>query len=320
LNISHQGKKTSICKLFGNRNFIFILAIALALAAGQGAERIEPLLLPTLAVAMTLTATSITNRDLAAGRSSPRPILVSLLLNYVLMGGMMLLVASWLIEDSELWAGFVAIAAVPPAVSATPFSFMLGGNAVFSLIGTTGLYLAALGLTPGIMILLLGTTFFSPVRLLIILAELIVIPLTVSRVFLFTGLARSIAKWQETAINWCFFITIYIIIGLNHQVFFQQPDIVLKVVLIATAITFMLGHIVDFAARRLHIERSTIISMIIMATRKNTGLASVIAISFFGERAAFPAGVLAMFSILFIVWLGFYLKKQAKEPSLSNIR
>ena len=116
--------------------------------------------------------------------------------------------------------------------------------------------------------------------------------------------------------NWCFFITIYIIIGLNRQVFFEQPDIVLKVVMIAIASTFMLGHIIDFITRRLHIERSTTISMIVMATRKNTGLASVIAISFFGERAAFPAAVIAMFSVLYIVWLGFYIKKQEKEPPL----
>jgi BASS family bile acid:Na+ symporter len=230
---------------------------------------------------------------------------------------MALLIARWLVDDSKLWAGFVTIAVVPPAVSVTPFSFMLGGSTIFSLIGTTGLYLAALGLTPGLMVLFLGTDFFKPVRLLLILVQLIVVPLTVSRVFLFTGLARSIAKWRDTAVNWCFFITIYIIIGLNRQVFFEQPDIVLKVVIIAIAMTFMLGHIIDFVARKLHIERATTISMIVMATRKNTGLASVIAISFFGERAAFPAAVLAMFSVLFIVWLGFYLKKQEKEPSLS---
>jgi len=174
----------------------------LALAVGQGAVWIEPVLLPALAVAMTLSTVSITNRDLASIKSTPRPILISLLLNYVIMGGIMLLMARWLINDSEIWAGFVTLAAMPPAISVTPFSYMLGGDTVFSLMGTTGLYLAALGLTPGIMMLLLGADFVNPARLLLILAQLIVIPLGVSRLLLYTGLAQSVIKWRDTAINW----------------------------------------------------------------------------------------------------------------------
>ena len=44
-------------------------------------------------------------------------ILISLLLNYLVLGGIILLMARWLIDDSELWAGFAIIAAVPPAVA-----------------------------------------------------------------------------------------------------------------------------------------------------------------------------------------------------------
>lgn len=116
----------------------------LALTVGQGAVRIKPGLLPALAVAMTLSTVSITNRDLASIKSTPRPILISLLLNYVIMGAIMLLMARWLINDSEIWAGFVTLAAMPPAISVTPYSYMLGGNTVSSLMGTTGLYLAVI--------------------------------------------------------------------------------------------------------------------------------------------------------------------------------
>lgn len=224
----------------------------------------------------------------------------------------MLLMARWLINDSEIWAGFAILAAMPPAIAVTPYSYMLGGNTVFSLISTTGLYLAALGLTPGIMILLLGADYVNPARLLLILVQLIIIPLAISRVLLYKGLAQSIIKWRDTAINWAFFTTIYIIIGLNRQVFFEQPGILFGVIIISIALTFGLGHAIDFIARRLNIDRSTRISWIIMSTRKNAGLTSVIALAFLGERAAIPAGVLAMFGVLFIVWMGFYFKKQVK--------
>lgn len=284
----------------------------LALAVGQGAVWIKPVLLPALAVAMTLSTVSITNRDLASIKSTPRPILISLLLNYVIMGGIMLLMARWLINDSEIWAGFVTLAAMPPAISVTPYSYMLGGDTVSSLMGTTGLYLAALGLTPGIMMLWLGANFINPARLLIILAQLIVIPLGVSRLLLYTGLAQNVIKWRDTAINWIFFITIYIIIGLNRQVFWEQPDVLLQVIIIAATYTFGLGHVIDFITRKLHIDRPSSISWILMGTRKNTGLASVVALAFLSERATIPVAASAMFSLLYFVWLGFYLKKEVK--------
>jgi len=261
---------------------------------------------------MTLSTVSITNRDLASIKSSPRPILISLLLNYVAMGGIMLLMARWLINDSEIWAGFVTLAAIPPAIAVTPFSYMLGGDAIFSLIGTTALYLVALGLTPGMMILLLGADFVNPTRLLLTLVQLIIVPLAISRVLLSRGLAQSVIKWRDTALDWIFFITFYIIIGLNRQVFFEQPDILLRVSLIAIALTFGLGHAIDFIARRLQIKPSTRISWVVMGTRKNTALASVIALAFLGERATIPAAVCAILAALFIVWLGFYFKKQVK--------
>jgi len=281
----------------------------LALAAGQEAAWIEPLLLPSLAVAMTLSTVSVTNRDLASIKSSPRPIFISLLLNYLLMGGIMLLMARWPINDSEIWAGFVTLAAMPPAIAVTPYSYMLGGDTIFSLIGTTGLYLVALGLTPAMIVLLLGANSISPVRLLLILVQLIAIPLAISRALLATGAAQNVIKWRDTAINWATFTTIYIIIGLNRQVFFEQPGILFTVIIITVALTFGLGHAIDFTAKRLNIDPSTRLSWIIMGTRKNTGLASVIALASLGERATIPAAVLAMFAVLFIVWTSFYFKK-----------
>ena len=109
-----------------------------------------------------------------------------------------------------------------------------------------------------------------------------------------------------------FFITIYIIIGLNRQVFFEQPDILLKVVIISFVVTFAVGHAIEFITRKLDIDRASSISRMVMGTKKNTGLASVIALTFLGERAAFPAAILAVFGVLTIVWWGFYFKKQAK--------
>jgi len=289
-----------------------MLSIVLGLAIGQGAVWTKPLLLPVLAVAMTLSTISITNRDLASIKSTPRLIPISLLLNYVVLGGIILLMARGLIDDSDIWLGLLVITAMPPAISVVPFSYMLGGNMAFALIGTTGLYLAALGLTPAIMMLLLGADFLNPVELMLILVQLIVIPLVISRILLSKGLAQSIDRWRDTAVNWCIFIVNFTIIGLNRQILFGQPDVLLKVVIIAAAVTFGIGHATNYIAGKLHIDWPTRISWMVMSTRKNSGLASIIAIAFLSERATFPAAIFAIFEILSIMWWGFYLKRRGQ--------
>jgi len=312
LQLSYLLRFIAIRRLLRNRNFIFILPIILGLAVGQGAVWTKPLLMPALAVSMTLSTTNITNRDLASIKSTPRLIPIALLLNYAILGGIMLLMARWLIADGDILRGFMVIIAMPPSISVVPFSYILGGNLVFSLLGTTGLYLVALGLTPAIAMLLLGADLLKPTELLIMLVQLIVIPLGISRLLLLKGLAQSIDKWRDTAINWCFFIIIYTIVGLNQQIFLEQPDVLLRVVIIAAVSIFAIGHATQYIARKLHADHPTSISWMLMSTRKNTGLASLVAIAFLNERAAFPIAVYAIGEILSFIWWGFYFKKRGQ--------
>ncbi len=298
-------------KLFRNRNFILILSIVLGLAIGQAAIWTQPLVLPVMALIMTLSAISITSRDFASLKMMSGRILISLLLNYLVMGGIILLMARWLIDDSELWAGFVIIAAVPPAVAVVPYSYILGGDTFFSLMGMMGAYLLALVLTPAIMVLFLGIDFFNPVELIVMLLQLIVIPLVVSRILLFTGLTQRIERWRGTIVNWSFFVVLFTIIGLNREVFFGQFDVLLWSAIIAIVITFVLGYVIELIARVLHTNRATSISLILMGTMKNYGLAGAIALTLFSERASIPGSICIVVAVLRMVWLLFHFKKPA---------
>ncbi len=301
-----------VINLLRNRNFIFLFAIAVGFAVGEGvAVRTQPVVIPALTLVMTLSTATITSRDLASIKTMPRTILSSLLLNYVVMGGIMILLATWLINDSDLWAGLVIVAAVPPAVAVVPFSYMLGGNTVFSLTGLIAAYLAALVLTPAIMMLFLDVGFLNPVELLSILGQLIVIPLVISRILLFTGLTRNINKWRGTVVNWSFFIVVFTIVGLNRQVFFGNFDVLLKITIIAILVSFILGFAIELIAKALHIDRATNVSLILMGTKKNYGLASVIALTLLSKKAAVPGTICLVFAILHTVWLSFHFKKPA---------
>ncbi|MFC2024503.1 bile acid:sodium symporter family protein [Chloroflexota bacterium] len=316
--LSVNKNKIVFRQLFRNQSFIFILGIVLALTIGQGAVWTEPLLIPALAVAMTLSTLGITNENLVSIRKSPRTVLISLLLNYAVMSTVLLLMSWRLIDDSELWKGFVTMASVPPAISVTPITYALGGNTLISLIGTTGLYLIALGLTPGIMIIFLGTDLISPLMVLLTLTQLIIVPLLISRLLRFKGLDKHIDKWRDTAVNWCFFVVIFTVIGLNRQAFFEQPSTLFQVIVIAITVTFGLGHVVGFIATKLNVDRETNISYMLMSSRKNSGLASAVALSFFSRRAAFPAAIVNLIGLLCTVWWSYYFKKVLPNRQLRN--
>ncbi|MFC1911821.1 bile acid:sodium symporter family protein [Chloroflexota bacterium] len=300
-------------KLLRSRNFILILAIVFGLVTGKTiATWTEPLVLPALALVMTLSATNVTSRDFASFKAMPRQILASLLLNYAVMGGIILLMGWWLIDDRELWAGLVVSATAPPGVAILPFSYLLGGNTLFSLIGMIGAYLAALVIMPLAMVLLLGVNFFNPLDVLLILGELILIPVVVSRLLLFTRLDRRINPWRGIIVNWSFFVVLFTIVGLNQSAFFSQFDVLLKMMLIAIVISFGLGYVIELVTGKiLHVSRETSISLMLMGTFKNYGLASGILLALFGERAAIPASVCLVFGILYFVWLGFRYRKPA---------
>ena len=300
-----------IGRLLKSRNFILILAIVLGLTIGEpAATRTQLLVLPLLALVMTLSATNITSSEFTSLKEMPRTILLSLLLNYVVMGSIILLLAHWLISDKDLWAGFVVLATVPPAVAVVPFSYVLGGNTLFSLIGMAGAYLAALIIMPTVMALFLGVGFFDPLKLVIILGELILIPVVLSRILLFTGLMKRINPWRGAIVNWSFFIILFTIVGLNRQAFFGDFDTLIRITVIAIVISFVLGYIIELVTRALHVNRETSISLVLMGSMKNYGLASGILLTLFGERAAIPASICTVFGVLRLVWLGFHYRKK----------
>ncbi|MFC1873704.1 hypothetical protein ACFLYX_00190 [Chloroflexota bacterium] len=299
-----------VSKLFRNRNFILVLAIVTGLAIGEkGAVLTRPAVLPVLALIMTLSTTSITSREFASIKTMPGRILVALMINYIVTGGIILLMGRWLIDDSNLWIGLVVIAAVPPAIAAVPWTYILGGDTLFSLVATLVAYLIALVVTPAIMIAFIGVGSLKPIELLILLGELILIPIIASRILLFTGLNRYIDKWRGTIINWSFFIVIFTIIGLNRQAFFGEYDILLKLAIIAIVTSFGLSYAIELISKAFHVRQETFISLILVGVMKNFGLASGILLALFSERATIPTSIMVVFFLFRTLWLGFHFKK-----------
>ncbi|MDD3580036.1 MAG: hypothetical protein PHW74_03320 [Desulfobacca sp.] len=299
-------------RLWRNRDFLMLLALTLGLGAGQGAAWTEVLVLPALAVVMTLSTMGVPGQVFRSPRALIYPILVGLALNFVVLGGLLLGLNLLLIGDDALSQGFVLLVAVPPAVAVIPFTSLLHGNSTFSLIATIGAYLGALIITPLIAVALLGTAFIHPVKLILVLIELILIPLIVSRLLLWSGLSGRLEPIKGAITNWSFFLITYTIVGLNQELFLRQPLTLLPVALIALASTFILGTVIDRLARLAGVEPPTITSLMLLGTLKNYALAGGLALTLFSQQTAVPAAVSTIFMIVYIIWLGFQKRHSAK--------
>ena len=210
-----------------------------------------------------------------------------------------------MIRDETLWIGFVLLAAVPPAIAVIPFSGFLRGNGWISLIGTVGGYLGALIIMPIIGLTLLRSVVFDPLKLLMIMLELIVLPLVLSRLLIRKGWKGRIDPYRGTVVNWSFFVVMYTLMGLNRDLLIHQAESFLPVVLIALLSMFLLGLLIDWICRLFHVPKETRTSLVLLGTLKNQGLSSGLALTLFSQEAAIPSVVATVIMIGYVMWLDF---------------
>jgi bile acid:Na+ symporter, BASS family len=292
-----------IIKLFRNRNFLLILSIGLGLFMGEGALWTEPMIIPVLAVVMTLSILAIPADLFRSSRTFLFPILIGLVINYGLLGGLIFLLNALLIHDSALQTGFIIVLAVPPAVAIIPFTFLLKGDTSFSLMATIGCYLGALILMPLITIGYLGPGFVNRQKMIMIMIELIGVPLLFSRLLKWREFSRKIEPYKGSIINWGFFLVTYTIVGLNRSIFLNNPSAIFPVASVALAGTFLMGFGIEKVGRGLGMNRGRLISLVLLGTQKNTGLAAGLALTLFNERTALPATVYTIIMIIHFIWL-----------------
>jgi BASS family bile acid:Na+ symporter len=288
-----------------NRNWIFLLALGMGLLLPQAVPVTRHLILPALALAMALSSMEIESAVFRQPRTFLYPAMLGIVMSYIILGNVIIGVATLMISDETIWTGFVLLAAVPPAVAVIPFSGFLKGNGVLSLFGTVGAYLGGLAIMPLIAFTLLRSQSFDPFKLVMITLELIVLPLAVSRLLLRNGWKERIAPYVGTVTNWSFFIVLYPLVGLNRDIILGWTTTLLPVASIAFISMFILGFLIDWISGLFHIPRETRTSLVLLGTLKNQGLAGGLALTLFSPEAALPAAVTTMIMIVYIIWLDF---------------
>ena len=290
-------------RLLRNRNVLFPVALALGLFIPQAAPLTSHLVLPALALTMIISTMEISNDLFSRPRQLLLPALIGIGMNYVLLSGVIITLGAILLKDEKLWRGIVLLAAVPPAIAVIPFSVFLDGNKDLSLIGTVGAYMGGLVVMPLIAFALLSPAAFDPIRLLVAVFELIILPLLISRFMISKKLSKNVAPWKGGITNWSFFLIMYTLVGLNSDVFLSMQPALLTIAVIAISTNFILGSLIEWIGRIFKIAPRTRTGLVLLGTLKNQGMAGGLALTIFGKEAAIPAAVFTASMIVYIVWL-----------------
>ena len=298
----------SLKRLLRNRNVILTSALLIGLFWGKGARWTESITLPALALVMTLSTIGLPTSTFRSYRNLLMPAFIGVVMNYFVLGITLLVLNAILIHDEALRMGFILIAAVPPAVAVIPFTFFLSGDETLSLIGTAGAYLGAIFIMPVSALLFFGPGFVDPMKLAVIMLELIFFPVIVSRLLLRIGLAPRLYSIRGPVTNWSFFLLTYTIVGLNRDLILGHPLSLLPVIIIALASTFILGWGIEKVGILLHLPEKVLTSLVLLGTLKNYGLAGGLALALFSKKTSVPATVSAVFMIVYIIWLELKLR------------
>lgn len=290
-----------IKKALKNSGFIFLLAAALAFVYPNLAVHLKQYIVPALILLMTFSLTEVKLRglDIRADLSS---IAVALMLNYVFLSGIILVLTILLIRDVSLFRGFVVMAAIPPAIATVPLSTLLKGDTRLALIANASIYMLSILLVPAILLLSLGTSAVAPLQILVVLLELIILPLFISRAIIRVPYYEQLKEDRNILINLGFFIVIYVVIGLNRDILLHESSTLLLVSIIAFMRTFFSGTLVHKIGRMLGIPFERNVTYTLFGSYKNLGLAATIALLLFGVRATIPSAVCIIFEVLMFTY------------------
>jgi len=300
-------------KWLANRNVILFLAIALGIVLPQASHWSEKLMMPALGLAMTLATLSVPSDYFRRFRAMIVPSLAGVAMTYGVLGSVIIGAAALLIADRNVWIGFVLIAAVPPAVAVIPFTAILEGETAYTLSGTVAAYLAALAVMPVVFWVFIGPGHADPVKLLWVMLLLIILPLVLSRLILHFRLDGRINPVRGILTDWSFFIVVYTMIGMNRDLIFSRPLMIAPVAGVVVVGTFLLGWVVETCALRCGADRARTVSLTLLGTLKNQGIAGGLAIALFEKEAALPSAIYSIFMILYILWLDWRHRRRLRR-------
>lgn len=293
-------------KLILNRNTLLISSLIFALLFGQFALYIKDYTLLILGIVMAFSMSGIVMRKDGGIKYVLKSITLGILLNYLLFGIVLVGLSYFLIDNRNIFIGFVVIAATPPGVAILPFTYILKGDLKKSLWGVSGAFIASIILTPLIIVIFSGNSDIKVTELIYMVIYLLIIPFMVSRFLIInTKVEFFVSKIRGSVVNIGFAVIIFTAIGINKDVFWTNLELLLICSFILFVSIFGVGLVLELFLKLFGYKKELITSLNLLSTIKSSGFAVVTSMSLFGKEAAIPSAILSIFVLLYLLFLSF---------------
>jgi BASS family bile acid:Na+ symporter len=279
---------------------------------GDFANYLKEYTLYILGITMIFSTTGIDSKSLWPPKKLIKPMLFGAFLNYFVFGTVVLALAWFLMPTKELFLGFVLIVAAPPGVAVIPFTGILKGDVEYSILGIFGAFLASIAIAPILIQFFSKGESVSAMSLLILMLKLVFIPLVVSRFLLYKPVFKYVTIIRGKVVDWGFAIIIFTAVGMNRDVFFTNPKILILSSVVLLTATFGMGTIFEFLSRKMNISYERTVPKVLLLTIKSSGFSVVTAMTLFGKEAAIPSAILAVIVLLYLLYLSIRLELKNK--------
>ena len=291
--------------LFSRSHILFLLAILIGILLPQAAEIASVLTLPALTVILTITLLRFPRGFFRRHRPPLSGAIWGNVMNYLILGNLIIMASIFLIREEGFWVGMVLIAAAPPATTIIQLGNILRIDKQSTFSGMAGAYLGAALIVP---LIGLGFLKFIPLNhfgLILLIAELTLLPLFLSRLAVDKDWDKLIENYKDHITDWCFFIIFYALVAGTRYLVIHRPLDVVYMFVIAAISTFLLGFIINLVGNYYGVAKEKISSLVFLGTMKNYGMAGAIALNVFNKQAVLPALVFSVVMFIYIIWLKY---------------
>jgi len=296
-----------------NRNSILVFAVIAGIVIGEKAVFLKNYSFVALALTMSFSMTGISLKHLKNPVHVTKQLLLGIFFNYIVFSAVLIPLAWFLMPNKNLFYGFVVIAAAPPGVAIIPFSYILKGKVEYAIIGVTGAFLASILIAPLLVNLFTDGQQVKPFEMLTMMIQLVLLPMIISRLLLLKPIFRYIEPIRGKVVDWGFAIIIFVAVGMNRQVFFSNPSLLVKVSLVLVIAIFGLGIGITYLGKLLKIDSSTNLTQSMLVSIKSSGFSVFTALTLFGKEAAIPSAIMAVMVLLYLIYLSLHTIKTTKE-------
>ena len=239
-------------------------------------------------------------------------------MNYLVLGNLIILPALFLIRDQNLWIGIVSIAAIPPAIAIIPIAKKLQADQTLTFSGLAGAHLGTLLIAP-----VIGVAFFKYIplnfdKLILLIVGLILLPLVLSRIAVDRDWDAIIERHEGLVTDCCFFIIFYTLTADNLHRILEKPLEIFFISMIAVSSIVLINLAAWLIGKWYPVRKEKAQSLILLGTMKNYGLAGGIALYIFNKDTALPALIFSFFMFLYAIVLNYQAKKISCNTATSQ--